>query len=142
MSSVLRRSYSRDRTRYPQAIGCLMWWGLFAASLAGYLTFFFIMSWYKEELGPSQLCAGLSGWCVPQNTILPIVVFAVLFVSQLYMVYLVEARKRAYSLRRTFGMLVVSMILLPVFGSLIGLYLIVRMARDPQTRAYYQETRD
>ncbi|HLY65804.1 MAG TPA: hypothetical protein VKU60_09745, partial [Chloroflexota bacterium] len=86
MSSALQRSYPRDRARYPTAVGCLMWWGLFAASLAGYLVFFFIMSLYKEELGPSQLCAGgKSGLCVPENTILPIVIFAILFVSQLYM---------------------------------------------------------
>jgi hypothetical protein len=138
MSRVLQRSYSRDRQRYPAAIGCLMWWGLFAASLAGYLVFFFIMSLYKEELGPSQLCAGgASGWCVPQNTLLPIVVFAILFLSQLYMVYLVEAPKRRYSLTRTYGMLAVSMIFLPLFGTVVGLYLLLRLARDPAAQRYY-----
>ena len=58
MSSMLQRAYGRDRQRYPAAIGCLMWWGLFGACLAGYLVFFFIMSLFKEELGSSQLCAG------------------------------------------------------------------------------------
>lgn len=139
MSSIMQRSYARDRVRYPQAIGCLMWWGLFAASMSGYLVFFFIMSLYKAELGPSQLCgiAGSSAWCVPENTIVPIVFFAILFVSQLYMVYLVEGRKRRNSLNQTYGMLVISMLFLPLFGTIVGLYLIVRMARDPQTQAYY-----
>ena len=138
MSSLLQRSYARDRQRYPAAVGCLMWWGLFAASLGGFLVFFFIMSWYKEELGPSQLCAGgSSSLCVPQNTILPIVVFAALFVSQLYLVYLVEAPKRRDSLTRTYGMLVVSMVFLPLFGTVIGLYLLSRLARDPQSQRYY-----
>jgi hypothetical protein len=137
MSSVFQRSYARDRERYPMAVGCLMWWGLFAASLAGYLVFFFIMSLYKEELGPSQLCAGQSGLCVPQNTILPIVAFAILFVSQLYLIYLVEAPKRRYSLSRTYGMLVVSMVFLPLFGTVIGLYLVIRLARDPRAQRYY-----
>ena len=138
MSSLLQRSYARDRQRYPGAIGCLMWCGLFCASLAGYLVFFFIMSLYKEELGPSQLCAGgASGLCVPQNTLLPIVAFAILFVSQLYMIYLVETPKRRYSLSRTYGMLVVSMVFLPLFGTVIGLYLLLRMARDPMIQRYY-----
>ncbi len=138
MSSVLRRSYARDRQRYPAAVGCLMWWGLFAASLAGYLVFFWIMSLYKEELGPGQLCAGGAGsWCVPQNTILPIVAFAILFVSQLYMIYLVEAPRRRNRLGQTYGMLVLSMIFLPIFGTVIGLYLLVRLARDPQAQRYY-----
>lgn len=135
--SMLQRSYARDRQRYPTAVGCLMWWGLFTAALAGYLVFFFIMSLYKEELGPSQLCAGKSGLCVPQNTILPIVVFAILFLSQLYMIYLVEAPKRRYSLTRTYGMLVVSMVFLPVFGTVVGLYLLIRLARDPAAQRYY-----
>lgn len=138
MSSVLQRSYSRDRARYPQAIGCLMWWGLFTASLSGYLVFFFIMSLYKGELGPGQICGDAASiGCLATNTVVPIVAFAVLFVSQLYMVYLVEGRKRSNSLRRTYGMLVVSMILLPVFGTVVGLYLLIRMARDPHTHAYY-----
>jgi len=135
--SVLQRSYARDRARYPTAVGCLMWWGLFAASLAGYLVFFFIMSLYKEELGPSQLCAGVSGYCVPQNTILPIVAFAILFVSQLYMIYLVEVPKRRNRLGQTYGMLVISMIFLPIFGTVVGLYLLLRLARDPQAQRYY-----
>ncbi len=139
MSSVLQKSYARDRQRYPAAVGCLMWWGLFAASLAGYLLFFFIMSWYKEELGPSQLCAGSgsSALCVPQNTILPIVAFAILFLSQLYLIYLVEAPKRRNSLTATYGMLVVSMVFLPLFGTIIGLYLLLRLANDPASRRYY-----
>ena len=138
MSSILQRSYPRDRQRYPAAVGCLMWWGLFTASLAGYLVFFFIMSWYKEELGPSQLCAeASSGLCVPQNTILPIIVFAILFVSQLYMVYLVEAPKRGSSLSQTYGALVLSMVFLPVFGTVIGLYLLLRMRSDPAVQRYY-----
>ena len=138
MSSVLQRSYARDRQRYPTAVGCLMWWGLFAASLAGYLVFFFIMSLYKEELGPSQLCASAnSSLCVPQNTILPVIAFAVLFVSQLYLIYLVEAPKRRNSLSQTYGMLVVSMVFLPLFGTIIGLYLLIRLARDPQSQRYY-----
>jgi hypothetical protein len=138
MSSMLQRSYARDRARYPSAVGCLMWWGLFSASLAGYLVFFFIMSLYKEELGPSQLCAiGGTAWCVPQNTILPIVAFAILFVSQLYMVYLVEAPKRRNRLSRTYGMLALSMIFLPLFGTVIGLYLLLRLARDPAAQRYY-----
>ncbi|MBV9121099.1 MAG: hypothetical protein JOZ39_10350 [Chloroflexi bacterium] len=141
MSSIVQRSYPRDRTRYPQAIGCLMWWGLFSASLAGYLVFFFIMSWYKGELGPGQLCAEGSGAsCTGINVIIPIVVFAILFVSQLYMVYLVEGRKRSTSLSHTYGMLVISMLFLPVFGTVVGLYLLVRMARDPQVQAYYRES--
>jgi hypothetical protein len=137
--SVIQRSYPRDRQRYPGAVGCLMWWGLFAASLSGYLVLFFIMSLYKEELGPSQLCAGgeSAGWCIPQNTILPIVAFAILFVSQLYMVYLVEAPKRRNSLSQTYGLLALSMIFLPVFGTVIGLYLLLRLARDPAAQRYY-----
>src|SRR5579862_1576555 len=136
--SVLQRSYARDQQRYPGAVGCLMWWGLFSASLAGYLVFFFIMSWYKEELGPSQLCAGSgSSLCVPQNTILPIVIFAILFVSQLYMVYLVEAPGRRNRLGQTYGMLAISMIFLPVFGTLIGLYLVIRLSRDAQSQRFY-----
>jgi len=114
-----------------------MWWGLFTASLAGYLVFFFIMSWYKGELGSGQLCAEAGLACVAQNVWLPIVCFGVLFVSQLYMVYLVESRKRRSSLGATYSMLVLSMILLPVFGTVVGLYLLVRLANDPQTRAYY-----
>jgi hypothetical protein len=138
VGSVLQRSYARDRQRYPAAVGCLMWWGLFTASLAGYLVFFFIMSLYKEELGPSQLCAGgASGWCVPQNTIVPIVVFALLFVSQLYMVYLVEAPKRRESLTRTYSMLVLSMIFLPIFGTVVGLYLLLRLRGDAAVQRYY-----
>jgi hypothetical protein len=138
MSRVLQRSYARDRQRYPAAVGCLMWWGLFAACLAGYLVFFFVMSWYKEELGPSQLCAqSTSGLCVPQNTIMPIVAFAILFLSQLFMIYLVEAPKRRNSLSMTYGVLVVSMVFLPVFGTIVGLYLVLRLARDPATRRYY-----
>lgn len=138
MSSVVQRSYPRDRARYPGAVGCLMWWGLFAASLSGYLVFFFIMSLYKEELGPSQLCAtGGGSLCVPQNTIIPIVAFAILFVSQLYMVYLVEAPKRRNRLGQTYGMLAVSMIFLPLFGTVIGLYLLLRLARDPASQRYY-----
>ncbi|GEM_PF-3534340 len=136
--SVIQRAYPRDRQRYPSAIGCLMWWGLFGASLAGYLLFFFAMSWYKEELGPSQICAiNSSPLCVPVNTILPMIIFGVLFLSQLYMIYLVEARKRSSSLGQTFGMLAISMLLLPVFGTIIGIYLLARMARDPTVRAYY-----
>jgi len=138
MSSVLKRSYARDQARYPMAVGCLMWWGLFAAALAGFLMFFFIMSWYKAELGPSQLCGdGASPACVAINTITPIIGFAVLFVSQLYMIYLVEARKRAHSLGRTYAMLVIGMVLLPVFGTVIGLYLLFRLARDPAAQRYY-----
>src|SRR5437868_3820257 len=115
-----------------------MWWGLFSASLAGYLVFFFAMSWYKEELGPSQLCAGASSFlCVGQNTIVPIIAFAVLFLSQLYMVYLVEAPKRRKSLTGTYGMLAISMILLPLFGTIVGLYLLLRLARDPAAQRYY-----
>jgi hypothetical protein len=136
--SVLQRSYARDQQRYPGAVGCLMWWGLFAASLGGYLVFFFIMSLYKEELGPSQLCAGEgSSLCVPQNTILPIVIFAVLFVSQLYMIYLVEAPRRRNRLSQTYGMLAISMIFLPIFGTLVGLYLIIRLSRDAQVQRFY-----
>lgn len=136
--SVLQRSYARDQQRYPGAVGCLMWWGLFSASLAGYLVFFFIMSLYKEELGPSQLCAGSgSSLCVPENTILPIVIFAILFVSQLYMVYMVEAPKRRNRLSQTYGMLAISMIFLPVFGTLIGLYLLIRLSHDPQAQRFY-----
>ena len=137
MSSVVQRSYTRDRARYPQAVGCLMWWGLFAASLAGYLVFFFSMSWYKGELGSGQLCPQGGLGCVAQNVWLPIVAFGVLFVTQLYMVYLVESRKRRSSLGATYMMLVISMILLPLFGTVVGLYLLVRLASDPQTRAYY-----
>ena len=136
--SVLQRTYARDHQRYPGAVGCLMWWGLFSASLAGYLVFFFIMSLYKEELGPSQLCAEAgSGLCVPQNTILPIVVFAILFVSQLYMVYLVEAPQRRKRLSQTYGMLAISMIFLPLFGTVIGLYLIIRLSHDAQSQRFY-----
>lgn len=139
MSSMLQRNYARDRQRYPAAVGCLMWWGLFSASLAGYLVFFFAMSWYKEELGPSQLCAGSgsSAWCVPQNTILPIAVFAILFLSQLYMIYLVEAPKRRNSLTQTYGMLIVSMVFLPLFGTVIGLYLLLRLSKDAAAQRYY-----
>lgn len=140
MSSVVQRSYARDRARYPGAVGCLMWWGLFSASLAGYLVFFFIMSLYKEELGPSQLCATSGGsFCVPQNTIVPIVAFAILFVSQLYMVYLVEAPKRRNRLGQTYGMLAISMIFLPLFGTIVGLYLLLRLSRDPASQHYYAE---
>ena len=140
MSSVVQRSYARDRARYPGAVGCLMWWGLFSASLAGYLVFFFIMSLYKEELGPSQLCAtGGGSFCVPQNTIVPIVAFAILFVSQLYMVYLVEAPKRRNRLGQTYGMLAISMIFLPLFGTIVGLYLLLRLSRDPASQRYYAE---
>jgi hypothetical protein len=115
-----------------------MWWGLFTASLAGYLVFFFGMSWYKEELGPSQLCAGeSSSLCVPQNTILPIVIFAILFLSQLYMVYLVEAPRRRNRLSQTYGMLALSMIFLPIFGTVVGLYLLIRLSRDVQAQRYY-----
>jgi hypothetical protein len=136
--SVLQRSYARDQQRYPGAVGCLLWWGLFAASLAGYLVFFFIMSLYKEELGPSQLCASEnSSLCIPQNTILPIVIFATLFISQLYMVYLVEAPKRRNRLGQTYGMLAISMIFLPVFGTIVGLYLIIRLSRDAQSQRFY-----
>ena len=138
MSSVLRRSYAQDRARYPMAVGCLMWWGLFAASLAGYLVFFFIMSWYKGELGPSQICGdNASAGCVAINTIVPIVGFAILFVSQLYLIYLVEARKAAHSLGATYAMLAIAMVLLPVFGTVIGLYLLLRLARDPAAQRYY-----
>ena len=143
MSSVVQRSYARDRVRYPQAVGCLMWWGLFTAGLSGYLLFFFCMSWYKQELGPANVCTNGLLSCTLENVIVPIVVFGVLFITQLYMVYLVESRKRDSSLAQTFGLLVVGMILLPIFGTVIGLYLIVRLARDPQSRAYYtpQESR-
>jgi hypothetical protein len=138
MSSMLQRSYARDQARYPMAVGCLMWWGLFAGALAGFLTFFFVMSWYKAELGPSQICGdNASIGCVALNTIVPIVGFAVLFVTQLYMIYLVEARKSAHSLGRTYAMLVISMVLLPVFGTVIGLYLLLRLARDPAAQRYY-----
>jgi hypothetical protein len=65
------------------------------------------------------------------------VVFAILFLSQLYMVYLVEAPKRRYSLTRTYGMLAVSMIFLPLFGTVVGLYLLLRLARDPAAQRYY-----
>jgi uncharacterized membrane protein len=145
--SVLQRSYPRDRARYPQAVGCLMWWGLFTASLSGYLLFFFAMSWYKGEIGSGQICTNDKISCIAQNVWVPIIAFGVLFISQLFMVYLVEARKRQSSLAATYSMLVVSMILLPVFGTIVGLYLLVRLANDPQTRAYYasserQETRN
>ena len=136
MSSILQRDYVRDRERYPAAVGCLMWWGLFSACLAGYLVFFFIMSAYKKELGPAQICSCLDG-----NTFVPILVFVILFLSQLYMIYLVEAPKRVYSLRRTYGMLVISMVFLPVFGTVIGLYLIIRLATDRATQAYYAAER-
>jgi hypothetical protein len=136
--SVLQRPYARDRQRYPAAVGCLMWWGLFTASLAGYLLFFFIMSLFKEELGPGQLCVTAeSSLCVPQNTVVPIIAFAILFISQMYMIYLVEARKRRNSLTQTYGMLAVSMVFLPLFGTVIGLYLLLRLARDPLVQRYY-----
>jgi len=32
------------------------------------------------------------------------------------------------------------MLFLPVFGTVVGLYLLVRMARDPQVQAYYRES--
>ncbi|HUZ76522.1 MAG TPA: hypothetical protein VMV93_02950 [Chloroflexota bacterium] len=141
--SVIQQSFPRDRQRYPGAVGCLMWWGLFSACIAGYLLFFFGMSLYKAELGPSQICTGAaSPLCVVQNTVLPIVIFGLLFVSQLYMIFLVESRKSRSSLGRTYGMLVVSMIFLPVFGTVIGLYLIVRMARDPWVQAFYAPATD
>ncbi|MDE3077444.1 MAG: hypothetical protein KGJ86_18655 [Chloroflexota bacterium] len=130
--SAIQQAYARDRQRYPGAVGCLMWWGLFAACFAGYMTFFFIMSGYKKELGPGQLCE-----CIDENTIIPLVAFAILFLSQLYMIYLVESRKRRSSLAQTYGLLVISMLFLPVFGTVVGLYLLIRMARDPQVQAYY-----
>ena len=130
--SVVQRSFARDRQRYPSAVGCLMWWGLFAASFAGYMLFFFGMSAYKAELGPGQVCD-----CVDINTVAPIVLFGILFVSQLYMIYLVESRKKKSSLGQSFGMLVISMLFLPIFGTVVGIYLLARMARDPQVHAFY-----
>ncbi len=53
------------------------------------------------------------------------------------MIYLVESPKRRGSLGRTYGMLVISMLFLPVFGTVIGIYLLVRMARDPQVQTFY-----
>ncbi|MGH2519163.1 MAG: hypothetical protein ACRDF8_05115 [Chloroflexota bacterium] len=140
---MIQQSFPRDRQRYPGAVGCLMWWGLFSACIGGYLLFFFGMSLYKGELGPSQICtSATSALCVVQNTVLPIVIFGVLFISQLYMIFLVESRKSRSSLGQTYGMLVVSMIFLPVFGTVIGLYLIVRMARDPWVQAFYTPATD
>jgi hypothetical protein len=65
-------------------------------------------------------------------------VFAILFVSQLYMIYLVEAPKRRNRLSQTYGMLALSIIFLPIFGTVIGLYLLIRLARDPQCQRFYQ----
>jgi hypothetical protein len=136
--SVIQRSYPRDRARYPAAVGCLMWWGLFSASLAGYLVFFFAMSWYKAELGPTQICGDEASMeCTAINTIVPIIAFAILFLSQLYLVFLVESRNRRNRLGQTYGMLVISMILLPVFGTVIGLYLLLRLANDPAAQHYF-----
>ncbi|MHB8618396.1 MAG: hypothetical protein ACYDAG_02305 [Chloroflexota bacterium] len=132
--SVIQRSFPRDRKRYPMAVGCLLWWGLFAACFGGYMTFFLIMSAYKKELGPAQICS-----CIDQNTIVPLILFVILFLSQLYMIYLVDAPKRVNSMSRTVGMLVISMIFLPVFGTVVGLYLLFRF-RDPAVHAFYAPT--
>ena len=69
--------------------------------------------------------------------ILPIVIFAILFVSQLYMIYLVEAPRRRNRLGQTYGLLALSMIFLPIFGTVVGLYLLIRLSRDPQAQHYY-----